>query len=82
MKLELVLINGERRSLVLSQHPGSIVAALDRLDEWIQTDDGGWVQKQHIVEVRATDPGVARGSDEELRQLRGAADRLAEQADE
>jgi hypothetical protein len=51
-RLELVLVNGERRSLTLSGHSGSIGNALARFDDWIQTDDGGWVQKSFIVEVR------------------------------
>jgi hypothetical protein len=51
-KLELVLVNGERRSLTLPGHSGSIGNALSRFDDWIQTDDGGWVQKSFIVEVR------------------------------
>ena len=52
-RLELVLVNGERRSLTVSGHTGSIGHALARFDDWIQTDDGGWVQKSFIVEVRA-----------------------------
>lgn len=57
--LELVLVNGERRSLTLPGHTGSIGNLLARFDDWIQTDDGGWVQKSFIVEVRgegAADP--------------------------
>ena len=50
--LELVLINGERRSLTLAAHTGSLGNVLDRFDDWIRTDDGGWVQKSFIVEVR------------------------------
>jgi hypothetical protein len=52
-----VLVNGERRSLELPAHTGTVANALDRLDEWIATTDGGWVNKQHIVEVRARSPG-------------------------
>jgi hypothetical protein len=50
--LELVLVNGERRSLTLETHTGSIGNVLDRFDDWIQTDDGGWVQKSFVIEVR------------------------------
>jgi len=50
--LELVLINGERRTLTLAAHTGSLGNVLDRFDDWIRTDDGGWVQKSFIVEVR------------------------------
>jgi hypothetical protein len=53
--LELVLINGERRSLTLAAHTGSLGNVLDRFDDWIRTDDGGWVQKSFIVEVRVPD---------------------------
>jgi hypothetical protein len=55
-RLELVLVNGEHRSLTLPEHTGSIGNALARFDDWIQTDDGGWVQKSFIVEVRAGQP--------------------------
>ena len=54
-KLELILVNGERRSLTLPGHTGSLGNVFDRLDDWIQTDDGSWVQKSFVVEVR---PGV------------------------
>ena len=55
IRVELSLVNGERRTLVLPGHTGSIANVLDRLDDWIETEDGGWVQKSFIVEVRATD---------------------------
>jgi hypothetical protein len=29
-----------------------VANAIDRLDDWIATTDGGWVHKAHIVEVR------------------------------
>jgi hypothetical protein len=51
-KLELILVNGERRSLTLPGHTGSLGNVFDRLDDWIQTDDGSWVQKSFVVEVR------------------------------
>lgn len=60
-KLELVLVNGERRSLTLPGHSGSIGNALARFDDWIQTDDGGWVQKSFIVEVRGGTPSDPHG---------------------
>jgi hypothetical protein len=47
-----VLVNGERRTFVLPSHTGTVANALDRLDDWILTEDGGWVQKRFIVEVR------------------------------
>ena len=84
MEVELVLINGERRTFVVPGHTDSIVHALDRLDDWIETQDGGWVQKQYIVEVRLSGekraPGSPGGSDEELQQLSSAANSLADQA--
>ncbi|MGH3093187.1 MAG: hypothetical protein ACRDOG_12800 [Gaiellaceae bacterium] len=51
-RLELILVNGERRSLTLPAHTGSLGNVFDRLDDWIQTDDGSWVQKSFVVEVR------------------------------
>lgn len=59
-----VLVTGERRRLELPAHTGTVANALDRLDDWIATIDGGWVNKQHIVEVRPVrvldedDPGA------------------------
>jgi hypothetical protein len=58
-----VLVNGERRSLELPAHTGTVANALDRLDEWIATADGGWVNKQHIVEVRPFSPGEHAGEE-------------------
>jgi hypothetical protein len=76
--LELVLVGGERRRLDLPSHSGELANALDRLDNWIETADGGWVQKQHIVEVRLVDQDDAQtGSTEELSDLDAAAGRLA-----
>lgn len=82
VRLELVLVNGERRILVLASHTGSIANVLDRLDAWIQTDDGGWVQKSYIVEVRALDPGrgLPHGSAEEFKQLSDAVEKLTDEA--
>jgi hypothetical protein len=47
----VVLVNGERRRLELPARSGTVGNALDRLDHWIATIDGGWVNKQHVVEV-------------------------------
>jgi hypothetical protein len=81
--LELVLINGERRRVAMPSHTGVVANALDRLDTWIETDDGGWVQKSHVVEVRVVDRGrgAPRGSSEEFSDLAEAAGQLADQAD-
>lgn len=71
-RLELVLVSGERRTLTAPAHTGTVGSFLDRLDAWIETDDGGWVQKAHVVEVvvaeapSSTDRRSAAG---ELRQL-------------
>ena len=69
--LELVLINGERRTLTLAAHTGSLGNVLDRFDDWIRTDDGGWVQKTFIVEVRVLDrvEDAQAGSAEEFDRL-------------
>jgi hypothetical protein len=53
--LELVLVNGARCIVDLPTGSGTMANALARLDDWIQTADGGWVQKRHIVEVRPID---------------------------
>ena len=83
MDVEAVLINGERRTIVIPGYTDSVVHALDRLDDWIQTQDGGWVQKKFIVEVRNVARGDAGkpGSREELGDLDTAATELADQAD-
>ena len=82
--LDVVLVTGERRKIRLQGHSGSVANALARLDDWIETEDGGWIQKSFIVEVRATgeDPGVPAGSDEEFERLGDAAGSLADQAGE
>lgn len=75
--LDLLLTNGERRRIFLPSRSGEIASALDRLDTWIRTADGGWVQKQHVVEARAVgdeEPGA--GSTGELAALDAATDRL------
>ena len=78
--IELVLVNGERRRVSLPSHTGLVANALDRLDNWIQTEDGGWVQKSFVVEVRVVGEGRAGGSTEEFSELADAAGQLADQA--
>lgn len=82
--VEVVLVNGERRTMPLPRHTGSIANALGRLDDWIKTDDGGWVQKRFIVEVRALedDRTLPPGSAEEFERLSKAAGTLTDQADD
>jgi hypothetical protein len=70
MNVEFVLINGERRKFTLPGHTGSVVSALDRLDDWIQASDGVWVQKKFIVEVRLLDEELGeppRSAEQKLR---------------
>jgi hypothetical protein len=58
---------------------GTTANALARLDDWIQTADGGWVQKRHIVEVRIPGTkrsGEDRGTETEYAALDAAAERL------
>jgi len=79
---ELVLSNGERRTVTLSAHAGSIGNVLARLDDWIKTDDGGWVQKSFVVEVRSLEQGASargEGSVEEMRSLDEASSELADE---
>ena len=82
--LDVVLVTGERRKIRLQGHSGSVANALARLDDWIETEDGGWIQKSFIVEVRTAgqDSRVPSGSDEEFERLGEAAGALADQADE
>jgi hypothetical protein len=61
-RAQLILVNGERRSIALPDHTGSLANALGRLDDRIKTEDGAWVQKSFIVEVRAADRNPANGS--------------------
>jgi hypothetical protein len=63
VEVELVLVGGERRKIVLPRHTGSIVNVLDRLEEWVETDDGGWVQKKYIIEVRLSAPKPEAGEE-------------------
>ena len=79
----MVLVNGERRHVALPGHTGSIANVLARLDDWIETEDGGWVQKSFIVEVRARgEAGTSEESPEEFQRLTDAAGTLADQAAE
>jgi hypothetical protein len=65
IQAQLTLVNGERRSIALPDHTGSIANVLGRLDDWIKTEDGAWVQKSFIVEVHGLD-GLATASSEDL----------------
>jgi hypothetical protein len=78
-EVDVVLLGGERRRVWLPSRSGEIAAALDRLDEWVKTLDGGWVQKRHILEARLVEP-ESPGTDEEMQALDGAAGRLADQS--
>ena len=81
--LELVLVNGARRIIEVPAGSGTMANALARLDDWIQTADGGWVQKTHIVEVRPADAHAleaAAGADTEYSALDTAAGRPATEA--
>jgi hypothetical protein len=82
VNLEVVLVNGERRVIELPGPTDSVANALDRLDTWAKTTDGGWVQKSFIVEVRQLASGgpESGGSREELERLADAAAALADQA--
>ncbi len=81
--VEVVLVSGERRTVSLPMHTGSVANALARLDDWIPTDDGSWVQKSFIVEVRGLDPdgAVSGGNTIELERLSDAAETLADQGE-
>jgi hypothetical protein len=75
---QIVLVTGEQRLVTLPSHTGSVANVLDRLDAWIETTDGGWVQKRHVVEVRVVERSEPdTESAEELRQLDTAASHLA-----
>jgi hypothetical protein len=79
--LELLLVNGDRRTVALPDYTGSLANALGRLDDWIQTEDGGWVQKSFVVEVKVVNQrrGVPAGSEEESERLDDAAGKLVDQ---
>ncbi len=79
--VEVVLVGGERRTVSLPGHTGSLANALARLDDWIPTDDGSWVQKSFIVEVRGAEleGDAPRGSAVEFERLSDAAKTLTDQ---
>ncbi|MDQ4027358.1 MAG: hypothetical protein M3214_04805 [Actinomycetota bacterium] len=79
--VEVVLVGGERRTVSLPGHMGSLANALSRLEDWIPTEDGGWVQKSFIVEVRGVrrERDAPRGSTVEFERLSDAAGTLTDQ---
>jgi hypothetical protein len=81
-RLEFVLVDGERRTVSVAGQMPSIATILERLDDWIETDDGTWVQKRFVVEVRLGDSAAAprAGSDLEYDRLDEAAGELAAEA--
>ena len=78
-RVELVLVNGAVRAFDLPAGTSSIANALSRLDDWIETADGGWVQKSHVVEVRTTDAAATAGAELEYEALDAAAGTIAGQ---
>lgn len=54
-RLTLRLLNGDAFHVALGTRTGSIGNALDRLEDWIETEEGSWIQKRWIVEA-AVDP--------------------------
>ena len=78
MQVELILVNGERRAFELPSASGTVANALARLDEWIETSDGGWVQKSFIVEVRPGTESREGGSEAEYAALDAAAGELVD----
>jgi hypothetical protein len=81
-RLEALLTSGERRVLSVPGSTSSIGNVLGRLDDWIETEDGGWIQKRFIVEVRlrGSDDDESRSSTDEYGQLDDAAGQHADQA--
>jgi hypothetical protein len=79
--LEVVLVTGQRRRVTLPGPTDTVANALDRLDVWVATDDGGWVQKSSIVEVRPYQEPATSGGDIEYQQLTDAAGKLADNAE-
>jgi hypothetical protein len=59
--LHLTLVNGERRTLTLRSHTGSVAVALARLDDWIPSDEGSWVHKRYVVEAEVEVPSEPDG---------------------
>ena len=78
MWLDLILVNGGRRALELPSGSGTVANALARLDDWIETSDGGWVQKSFIVEVRVRGEEQAAGTEAEYAAIDAAAGELAQ----
>jgi hypothetical protein len=80
VELELMLVTGELKALTMPSHTGSVGAALDRLHDWIETDDGTWVQKRFVVEVhirsKPAGTSAARASTGELSALEDAVDEM------
>ena len=76
-QFEALLVNGERRRLELPAHTGTVGNALARLDDWIVTADGGWVNKHHIVEVRPLPPSGEDGASAIQNEAGEAADSSA-----
>jgi hypothetical protein len=81
-RIELVLVNGSVRALDLPAGTSSIANALARLDDWIETADGGWVQKSYVVEVRNPKHGETVGATLEYEALDVAAAAIADRARE
>ncbi len=77
-RVELVLLNGATRALDLPVGTSSMVNALSRLDDWVETSDGGWVQKRHIVEVRLAGGREEAGTAVEYEALDAAASAIVE----
>jgi hypothetical protein len=75
VELELMLVTGERKALTLPSHTGSVGAALDRLHDWIETNDGTWVQKRFVVEVHnRSKPGDTAAQDASTGELSALED--------
>lgn len=73
-------MNGAVRALELPAGTSSIANALARLDDWIETADGGWVQKSHVVEARNAEAAAISGVGIEYEALHTAARAIADQA--
>ncbi|MBM3679707.1 MAG: hypothetical protein FJW96_17815 [Actinobacteria bacterium] len=57
IRLRVRLLTGDVHHLALGTRTGSIGNALDRLEDWIETEEGSWIQKRWIVEA-----SVVRGA--------------------
>ena len=59
VRLDCQLITGEVRRVHLGTHTGTLGNALDRLEDWVEADDGSWLQKRYIVRASVVrDPGA------------------------